>query len=563
MAQSSVQCLYTWQERRIVVLKPKPREPRVPTLAAEQPTVERSGPTTLSPHITREEIDKNSSFRAFFLNSLIPLYIFDWETLQFLEINESTTTQYGYTREEFLQLYATELLPDEEVPRFIAFLQEQVPQLLANGGENRWHPCGNWKHRRKNNTLIDAYLSLHAITFAGRKALAASAFDMTEMLRADATLRYSAELVYQLTDNLDAVFWVIAPDMSRILYVSKAYEKVWGRSCASLYANPRAFLEGIHPEDRKQAQALMLAPWTADRSSYAQEYRIIRPPGETLWVRERVFPVKSQTGEIVRVVGISEDITLQKQAREALENVSRQLIVAQEAERRYFAGELHDEIGQTLTSLKINIETALAEAPAHLQSRLGESVMMIKETLDQVRNLCIDLRPSQLDDLGLASTLAWYVDRQAQRTGLNIHLSILPFPRPTSLIETTCFRVVQEALTNVARHAQAREVWIELGQQQKQLQLTIRDDGIGFDLAEMRNNARHGRSSGLVGMEERVRLSGGSFELSTRLNEGVSIRVLFPCQTQRKAVVLSVLDSGLDTPAKAKSGRRRKTPAER
>ena len=514
-----------------VALKSKPRASRRVALhvASSQPIAKLSVPLASFPKIVRGAGEDDASFHVFFSDSLIPLYIFDLETLQCLEVNRAAVAQYGYTREEFLQLYATELQPHEEIPRFVTFLHEQVPQLLANGGVNRWNGCGYWKQRCKNSSIVNVYLSIHAVTFAGRHALAASAFDVTETLRTDATLRYSVEMAYQLTDNLDAVFWVMTPDLSKILYVSKAYEKVWGRSCASLYVNSWSFLDGVHPEDRERTRRMRSTPWTADCGSYEQEYRIIRPTGETFWIRERVFSVKSETGEVVRVVGIAEDISLRKQAQEALENVSRRLIEAQEAERRYFASELHDEIGQTLSILKINVETVLSESPPHLRGRLVESVSLIEETLDQVRNLCLDLRPSQLDDLGLVSTVAWYVDRQARRTGLSMHLNTFPLPRLEQTIETTCFRIVQEALTNVVRHASAQDVWIELRHQQGQLRLTISDNGVGFDKNEIRTRARQGRSSGIVGMEERVRLAGGTFELTTQPNQGVRICVGFPC----------------------------------
>jgi len=160
-------------------------------------------------------------------------------------------------------------------------------------------------------------------------------------------------------------------------------------------------LDAIHPEDRICVEA-------GTRNAFEhfnQEYRIIRPDGEVRWIHGRAFPIRSTNDETIRVAGIAEDITEQKQAQEVLENVSRQLIAAQEGERRYFAAELHDEIGQMLTALKINVEAVLEETPHHLQSRLRESVQMIDATVEQIRNLCLDLRLSQLDDLGLVPTL--------------------------------------------------------------------------------------------------------------------------------------------------------------
>jgi len=545
------------QGRKSVNFKAKPSALRrgEDSLIEELPTETCSAKTTQPLLSGCDAMEPDAIFRLGFLDSLIPLYIFDIETLKFLEVNDAAVTQYGYTREEFLQLYATELQPNEEVARLVTFVHEHVPQMLSNGGMDKWQTCGNWKHRRRNGTIVDVYFSIHAVTYAGHPAIAVSAFDMTETLRADATLRYSTELVYQLTDNLDAVFWVTTPTMSRFLYISAAYEKVWGRSRASLYTNPLSFMEGIHPED----SARMMAVIQNTLDHFDDEFRIICPSGEVRWLHIRTFPIQSTTGEKIRVAGITEDISVQKQAQAALANVSRQLGAAQEAERRYFASELHDEIGQTLTALKINVEAALQETPHHLRKQLRESVHMIDGTIEQVRNLCLDLRPSQLDDLGLVPTLEWYVDRQRQRTGITIHLAIVPFARQSPMIETTCFRVVQEALTNIVRHAQTREAWVELQPHHANLELVISDQGVGFDIEATRSRALQGRSSGILGMEERVRLAGGTFELVTRPNQGVRIRVVLPRQTERGSIELVGETAIPARTARAKSGKPRKT----
>src|SRR5712691_3441834 len=119
--------------------------------------------------------------------------------------------------------------------------------------------------------------------------------------------------------------------------------------------------------------------------------------------------------------------------------------------------------------------------------------------------------------------------RQAQRTGLVVHFAADPLqPRPGPTLETACFRIVQEALTNIARHAQARQVWITLGQHDAVLHLLVRDDGIGFDLEAARMRAAQGKGLGLLGIEERVRLLGGQLEIVTAPGKGTEIRVRFP-----------------------------------
>ena len=224
---------------------------------------------------------------------------------------------------------------------------------------------------------------------------------------------------------------------------------------------------------------------------------------------------------------------LYEQAQESasrLQAISHQLLKAQETERRSIARELHDEIGQTLTAVKINLQAMQRSSDmcAHA-SILEENISIIERTLQQVRNLSLDLRPSLLDDLGLVPALRWYTSRQAERTGFTAVLvaDSLEAHLPPD-VETVCFRVVQEALTNVARHAQAQHVLVELRQRDAELELTIRDDGVGFDVRSALERASHGASLGLRGMEERVTLVGGQMEIESVPSHGTEIRARFP-----------------------------------
>ena len=171
-------------------------------------------------------------------------------------------------------------------------------------------------------------------------------------------------------------------------------------------------------------------------------------------------------------------------ARERLEVLSRRLIRAQEDERRRIARELHDEIGQALTAVKVNLQSVQNMAGGQ-DDRVAECIAIADDTLGRVRGMALDLRPSLLDDLGLVAALQWYVERHARRTGLAGRLIADPEKlRAAPEIETACFRVVQEALTNIARHARATRFSVELLQHNGGLELIIRDDGCGFDPAE-------------------------------------------------------------------------------
>jgi signal transduction histidine kinase len=221
--------------------------------------------------------------------------------------------------------------------------------------------------------------------------------------------------------------------------------------------------------------------------------------------------------------------------RKRLEALSHRLLTVQEEERRHLAIELHDQLGQMYTALKIkldSIQRGLQDKAASAQ--LGEAIAIVHDAAAAVRDLALDLRPAMLDDLGLIPALRWYADRFARQTGVSLHLQFDGLPAVDTAQGTVFFRVAQEALTNVARHANARNVWLDARASADTLQLTVRDDGIGFNVPAARQRALRGESLGLLGMEERVSLMSGTLQVTSAPNAGTTVRASIP---QAKAEV--------------------------
>jgi signal transduction histidine kinase len=239
-----------------------------------------------------------------------------------------------------------------------------------------------------------------------------------------------------------------------------------------------------------------------------------------------------ENGVIVGVQGTARDITERKQAEDALQMFSRQLIEAQEDERRRIARELHDQIGQVLTAVKMNLHVVQRvchtnEAGPHIK----DNIEAVDEALRLVRDLSVDLRPALLDDLGLITALHWYVARYAKRTGLPAEVSIKlkdPNERFSREVETACFRIAQEALTNVVRHAHANRALVRLLKQENVLSLSIEDDGIGFNPEAVRKRAPRAAKLGLLGMQERAHAAGGILEIHSVISKGTEIRLELP-----------------------------------
>lgn len=219
-----------------------------------------------------------------------------------------------------------------------------------------------------------------------------------------------------------------------------------------------------------------------------------------------------------------------RDARLRLQALSNRMLQIQEAERRHLARELHDEIGQSLTAIKLALDALRRRLDGHAAQPLAaETAGIAAQLIDQVRRLSLDLRPPQLDDLGLAAALNWLVTRHRQAGGPLIVLDAPPqLPRFDPRIETTAFRVAQEALTNALRHAAATEIRLVLAARPEALRLGVRDNGRGFDLPAAQARALQGASLGLIGMHERVTLGGGSLDILTRPGAGTEVRAAFP-----------------------------------
>jgi PAS domain S-box-containing protein len=218
---------------------------------------------------------------------------------------------------------------------------------------------------------------------------------------------------------------------------------------------------------------------------------------------------------------------------ERFKALSTRLVTAQEEERRRIAVELHDELGQVLTAVKINLQSVERRLDAQARADLAETVASVDQAIERVRDLALDLRPSVLDDLGLPAALRWYTHRFMRDTGIEVHVSADATPRLETAVETACFRVAQEALTNIMRHGQARHVWVDLDDDDGVAVLKIRDDGAGFDVVAARERAIGGFSLGLLGMQERVTSLGGEFDVQSVAGLGTWLSARFPASAPR------------------------------
>jgi two-component system sensor histidine kinase UhpB len=238
---------------------------------------------------------------------------------------------------------------------------------------------------------------------------------------------------------------------------------------------------------------------------------------------------------------------------ETLDNATRlrasQIINAQEQERKRIARELHDETSQVLTSLLISL--AILEESVTTQEardRIADTRKLAHQTLRAIRNLSIDLRPSALDDLGLLPAIRWYIKEYQQKCAIEVEFSATGFKeRLPAEQETALYRIVQEALTNTARHAQAKHIAVTMNEDAEAVYVKIRDNGIGFDADTVLKTPYQERGLGLAGMSERAVLLDGSLTIHSAIGHGTTIQVRIPRHTQdasSTSIAADLIDSG-------------------
>jgi PAS domain S-box-containing protein len=377
---------------------------------------------------------------------------------------------------------------------------------------------------------VDAVLDYQAAPLLLRQAQVDLQQRTTELARAHATLQ-------ALFDNsLDAI--LLADDEGRYVDINRAAVALLGRSREELLKSSIwEVTPGVHQE---LGRSLWQDFITAGRQT--AEYTLVRGDGSTVDVEYRAV-ANIRPG---LHMSIMRDITHRKAAEAALklqaqqlQALSHRLVQVQEAERRAVSRELHDETGQALTALKLGLgllrrETAHLPAPLaqSMQTQLDELRTMVDAVMDGIHQLAVSLRPVSLDRYGLAPAMEQYLGSLRKVPGLETEFVVgdLPTLRLPSEMETTLYRVVQEASTNVIRHAHATRLSVMLTAHDSAINLLIEDNGVGFNLEEALKLGR----LGLSGIRERVQMLGGVLDIESSPGRGTTIYVQVPYYRDRE-----------------------------
>ena len=333
-----------------------------------------------------------------------------------------------------------------------------------------------------------------------------------------------------LLDNIPDMAW-LKDRNCRYLAVNTAY--------LDTLALPENAVLGKRPDEiwpAEIAEVYLRTDRAVLKSGRRRRYEESRPDssGNPRWFETIKSPIRDQAGRIIGTVGISRDISERKAAeselirsRAQLRELTNYLQSVREEERARISRELHDELGQTLTALKMELgwlKERLPAEPVLLRSRMDRLMQIVDHSVTDLQRIATDLRPMILDELGLMSAIQWLTQSFSERSSLTIELSVdrtdIPYSKDVS---TAAFRIAQEALTNIIRHSKATSARIAARHVTGELQLDISDNGCGMDLTRSRRERL-----GLIGMAERAHMLGGSVEIDSAPGRGTRICVHLP-----------------------------------
>jgi PAS domain S-box-containing protein len=366
----------------------------------------------------------------------------------------------------------------------------------------------------------------------GKPRGAVGAFvDITERKRVEEALRESEGRFRLVADTTPALIWMSGTD-KLCTFFNKGWLDFTGRSIEFELGN--GWAEGVHPEDLPRCLDTYVRAFDA-HVKFTMEYRLRRYDGEYRWVLDLGVPRFNQDGSFAGFIGSCVDVTDRKLAEEALSTVNRRLLEAQEGERTRIARELHDDIGQRLVFLTIELEQLRRNSP-DLSPRVKRRICKLRkqssEVVSDVQSMSHQLHSSKLDYLGIVTALRAFCKEFSEQRKVEIDFVDHDIPATVPPAISLClFRISQEALQNAVKHSGGRHFDVELRYASDAIDLTVRDSGSGFDV----DQAMKTHGLGLTSMAERLKLVDGQLSINSQPNRGTTIHARAPLGKSARA----------------------------
>ncbi len=365
--------------------------------------------------------------------------------------------------------------------------------------------------------------------------------DITTQKKTEDQLRKSEALLTQAEQLVNMGSWEVDVNLRTVLCSDNLY-RLLGLDYRGSEMDFQEFARKLHPEDAVKSRRDMQAA-IAEGKPFEHDLRYLSPEGGQRNLHARGFPLRDSEGHVVRVVGVTEDVTDRLRVEERLKGVSDQLLTLRDEEQRRMSRDLHETVSQEMAALKM----ALARVGETLPKRntvgrrfLQSAREFANAVIQQIRTVSYLLHPALLDEAGLGSALRWYASGFTERSGIEVKVNIREdFGRLPKEAEVALFRVVQEALTNVHRHSKSRSAAIRMARTERKVSLEVKDRGKGMARPSAATGWNSPLGIGIAGMRERVQQLGGIFEIKGRPGAGTTVCVELPVTADLPAPVKS------------------------
>jgi two-component system sensor histidine kinase UhpB len=387
--------------------------------------------------------------------------------------------------------------------------------------------------RHRDGREFPIELTIAPVRQGDARLLSAFVRDISERKETEDQLRFQSTILRNVRDSI-----VVTDLNGRVQFWNTGAEAVYGYSAEEMVGRSVAMLYADGDSHRLPLDLQRIQ----DGEDSSGEWLRRRKDGTTVWIDSKRVVLRDPRGEAIGILGVAKDITERKRADEALQvtharlrDFAGRMRSVREQERALMARQIHDELGQVLTALGMDVAWLEARLPTNdrpLVEKCRAMAALIEATIGRVRTLATELRPAVLDDLGLLAAIEWETQQFTRRTGIACTLDLPATLPPLDADRSTdLFRILQEALTNVVRHAAARHVDVQVRMTPAELLLAVDDDGRGIEEAE----ASSPRSLGLLGMRERALLWNGTVQVRARPQGGTAVTVRLPLAGKRGA----------------------------
>ncbi|MCZ2458873.1 MAG: PAS domain S-box protein [Chitinophagales bacterium] len=469
----------------------------------------------------KELIEAEAKFRNLVEASLVGVYIIQDGMLAYL--NPRLAEMMGYTVSEMMDNFPIRKMVH---PDYWNLVEENIRLRLEGYVKSTHYEV---EFIKKDGTVIPVEAFGSRTDYMGKPAIIGSVLDITDRKKAEKEIRIAKELSDQIIESLPGVFY---------LYNQKGVMLRWNKHLEEISGYSHDEIAKMSPvqffgEDEMEYIKESIQKIFAEGDIVIESHIVTKDKKRIPFYFNGV---KIFYESEFCVLGFGVDISEQKKAAEKLEDsydairrLSKHLQNIREEERTNIAREIHDELGQQLTVLKMDVSwlsKKLGDKDEIVKQKLDDLLNLIDTTVKTIRRISSELRPSLLDDMGLVPAMEWYLKEFEKRASVKTNFKTtsedLNLPNP---IRTGLFRIFQESLTNVARHAKAHKVDVAIQSDNGNIQLSIKDDGEGFEI----ERARIKKTLGILGMEERTFMMGGKYEVKSKPGKGTKIVVSVPC----------------------------------